>query len=77
MGLIGSFFRLVAGLVIFIAVLVLGIVFSSQLGSFFQNFPGTVTINNVEVPVLASILASVVLTVVLNLALLPFRRREL
>ena len=80
MGFIGSFVRLLLGIIIFIAVLVLGIVFSPQLFSFFGNLPGTFTFQSgntqVQVPILASILASVVLTLVLNLIMLPFRRRQ-
>jgi len=80
MGFIGSFVRLLIALVIFVGVLILGVVFSPQLASLFNNLPGTLKIQNggstVEIPILASIAVSLVLTVVLNLIMLPFRRRS-
>lgn len=74
MGLIGSFVRFIVSIGLFIAVLVLGIVFSGQLISAFGNMPGTITVGNVQVPLLASIVASLVLTLVVNLIAIPFRR---
>lgn len=80
MGFLGSFVRLLVGIVVFIVVLALGIIFAPQLSSFLSSFPGNVTFKSgnstVEIPVLASIVASVVLTLVLNLLALPFRRRS-
>lgn len=80
MGLVGNFFRLILSLVIFVVVLLLGIFFAPQLGSFFTSLPGTfeVTIGNnrVEIPLLASIVASVAVTLLINLITLPFRSRS-
>ncbi len=74
MGLIGSFVRFIVSIGLLIAVLVLGIVFAPQLISAFGNMPGTVTVGNVQIPLLASIIASLVLTLVVNLIAIPFRR---
>ncbi len=76
MGLIGSFFRLVISLAIFVAVIILGAIFAPQITQALGNFPGTVTIGNVEIPLLASILASLLLTIIVNLIALPFRSRN-
>lgn len=76
MGFIGTFTRFIVSVAIFVVVLALGIIFSPQLISFFGNLPGTVTIGNVEIPILASIVASLVLTVLINLIALPFRRNR-
>jgi hypothetical protein len=76
MGIVGSFLRFLAGLAIFIVVLVLGIAFSAQLVPFLQGFPGTIQIGNVQIPLLASIVASLALTIIVNLIALPFRRSE-
>ncbi len=80
MGFLGSLVRLLFGIVVFIVVLALGIIFAPQLSSFLGSFPGNVSFQSgnstVTVPILASIVASVVLTLVLNLVALPFRRRN-
>ena len=76
MGIIGSFVRFVAGLVIFVVVLVLGIAFSAQLTPILQNFPGTIQLGSVQIPLLASVVFSLALTIVLNLVSIPFRRRR-
>ncbi len=79
MGLIGNFMRFIASVIIFFVVLFLGIVYSAQLGSFFQSLPGTLDVqvgnSTLVIPVLASIIASVVFTLLLNLLTLPFRAR--
>ncbi len=76
MGIVGSFLRFLAGLAIFVVVLVLGIAFSAQLTPLLQSFPGTIQIGSVQIPLLASIVLSLVLTIVVNLIALPFRRSE-
>ncbi len=78
MGLIGNFVRFLVSLAIFVGVLILGILFTPQLGGFFSSLPGTVKLNfgngTVEIPVLASIVASVAASLLINLIALPFRR---
>ncbi|MBA3826254.1 MAG: hypothetical protein H0X24_20435 [Ktedonobacterales bacterium] len=76
MGILGSFLRFLAGLAIFVVVLVLGIAFSAQLTPLLQSFPGTIQLGNVQVPLLASIVLSLALTIVVNLIAIPFRRNE-
>jgi hypothetical protein len=77
MGLIGSFFRLVISLAIFVAVIVLGAIFAPQMAQAFNGIPGgTITVGSVQIPLVASIVASVVLTIVVNLIALPFRNRS-
>jgi amino acid permease len=76
MGIVGSFLRFLAGLAIFVVVLVLGIAFSAQLTPLLQSFPGTIHLGNVQIPLLASIVFSLALTIVINLVALPFRRNE-
>lgn len=80
MGLLGSFLRLAFSIVIFIAALVLGIIYAPQLT---QAFGGTVPPGSLSVPIgsstlviplLVSIVASVLLSLVVNLVSLPFRR---
>ena len=75
MGIIGSFLRLVAGLVIFVVVLILGIAFAPQIGTTLTNFPGTIQLGSVQIPLLASVLASLALTIIINLIAIPFRNR--
>lgn len=80
MGLIGSFFRLALSIVIFIAVLVLGIIYAPQLTQVFGGTvpPGSLTVplgsTTLVIPILVSIVASVLFSLVLNLVSLPFRR---
>jgi hypothetical protein len=78
MGLIGSFFRLVAGIIIFLVVLLFGGQILSALGVNVMNLPGTIAIGSgnstVYIPVLASIVISLVGTLLINLIALPFRR---
>ncbi len=80
MGLIGSFFRLVIGIVFFVAIIILGAVFAPQLIQAFGQLPGTLTVGSgntaVQIPILASIVASLILTVIVNLVALPFRNRS-
>lgn len=76
MGIVGSFVRFLAGLAIFVVVLVLGIAFSAQLTPLLQSFPGTIQLGNVQIPLLASIVLSLALTIIINVIAIPFRRNE-
>jgi ABC-type phosphate transport system permease subunit len=80
MGLIGSFLRLMIGIVFFVALIILGAIFAPQLAHAFGQLPGTLTINSgnntIQIPILASIVASLILTLIVNLIALPFRSRS-
>lgn len=76
----GFIFQVIFSVIVFIAVLILGAVFTPVLLPYFNQFPGSITISSgssyVTIPVLASIVSSLLLTLVINLIALPFRRRN-